>query len=86
MLKQMTVVFRNGASVRVPTVANRPMPYVMQAVRHIRTQKGLGFEARGSFWQEPAAGRRWQAVAGYRVILKSGEEHICTWKSDTILH
>lgn len=31
VLKQMTVVFRNGASIRIPTVANRPLPYMMQA-------------------------------------------------------
>eukprot|EP00887_Chlorella_sp_A99_P007824 scaffold20.g7824.t1 len=30
LLKQMTVVLRNGASIRVATVANRTTPYVMQ--------------------------------------------------------
>lgn len=36
LLKRMTVVFRNGASIRVPTVANKPAPYILQTVSGVR--------------------------------------------------
>lgn len=79
VLKQMTVVFRNGASVRVNTVANRSMPYVMQAVRLMECDGSLGstegvVSMAGSRKLRKTAAAA--AVAGRRQVLqrRSGQQ------------